>query len=777
MISVPAQDKTPTATTPTAEKPSEELAAYIHYGHLERWKEDNTQITAFTNKVELYQANRLIKADTLITWSKETPAPVPPPAGATTPTATAPAAAEKQKDVIFDEVYAEGNISVITEDTRMYAERLYYNFADNTGVIINAEIRTTAEVRDGKSTPVILRSLVVYQTDKNTLLAKNCSVTTCPHGQPHYYVWAAQVKFVNDEKGKRLAFTHIIPHIWGIPFFWFPYYHKTVGDDPLLRSVHMERSERFGRTVIALVGYNINRYERDEKGALIKDKNGQLRLKRWGDLTLEGNFSEKRGAGWKPELKYRWQNYQGYLKAYYINDKGPDPANPYDAGIYAANGETMPAGQQERSRIKVFHRQQFNANLRADLEYYSISDRMVLPEFFDREYREEKTPETYLYLRHLRNNTGLAAMGRFRINEFQTQTEYLPRAKYYLFSHTLPAAVTEVTGPVYYSGSLELNNSRLQYDEKTGLPSRSVARFDSYNEVSMSRQMDFLRVTPFISGRLTGYDQTISATNYADRFVGSGGVRLLSQFSRIFDIQNKLLGMNTIKHNVTFDIRYADNYKVTLPQDNLIATDDTNRLAEFREWYLEVRNRFKTKRGDSYSDFLNIGLSLERYPAGKRDTTAINQNTYLYPMSWITISPTNTARDISNVNLDLLVTPNLPFTVSSRAEYNTDTKRTEVLTAGVTLTPYTGWSVSMTERYIMDKSNALGVALNCALIEKWQVAISDQYDFERQTFTNRLYSFKRDLHEFFLEFSIAVDKGKDEKVLNILLQPKGIFAQ
>ena len=84
------------------------------------------------------------------------------------------------------------------------------------------------------------------------------------------------------------------------------------------------------------------------------------------------------------------------------------------------------------------------------------------------------------------------------------------------------------------------------------------------------------------------------------------------------------------------------------------------------------------------------------------------------------------------------------------------------------------WTVSLFGNYILDRTDTYGVNLACSPLEKWELSVTDQYDFRAGDFINRRYSLRRDLHEFFLEFVVMIDKGKDEKNFNILLSPKGV---
>ncbi|MBI5778593.1 MAG: LPS-assembly protein LptD [Planctomycetes bacterium] len=750
--------KPPPAPAPKAEEPASqkpEPAAYVRYGQMEIRKQDGVQITVFTNKVELYQAGKILKADTLISRNR-----------------TKFDGATHNKDIIFDEVYAEGNVKVISENDLMSADRFYYNFNNDTGILINLEIRTTAKGHDGQELSAVIRANIAYQINKSTIVARNASVTSCPHGQPHYYFWAHQVTFIKDESGKQITINHLVPHIVGIPVFYIPYYKKTLGEDSIFRTARYSKSKSLGKSTDVKLGMNLTRYVRDEKGEIAKDRDGYYKTKLWGDLTLEEHVYEKRGLASEPKLEYGWDNYQGFVKSYYINDKGPDPSLKYSTLLYKTPAEMATVTYEERGRFQAFHRQDFSPNLRGDVELYYLSDRYFLPEYFNKESKEEKPPESYAYLRYLRYNKALTLVGQPTMTTFQDKTEYQPSVKAYLmnepvwFSGSLPS--------IYYSGTLEFSTLSRTQDN---LPERNgyqANRIDSFNELSAPMDVGFIKFTPFVSGRATGYSQNPQDADYTSRFIASEGARVFTQFSRAFDLKEKPLGISKPVHTVSLDIRYANHSAVNVPSSDLYYFDNADHYDELGEWFFEIRNRFKSEKNGVYNEFLNVGLSIERY---SKPITGLASN-YLYPMSSLTIPPVENLdvpeRKISDLNLDVLLTPAAPFSFRTVWQYNTNTHQGEVWYFNTTFVPYSTWTVSVFGNYILDRTDTYGLNLTCSPLEKWELSLSDQYDFRAGDFLNRRYGLKRDMHEFYLEFSLAIDKGKDEQSFNIILSPKGV---
>lgn len=734
-----------------------ELSAYIKYETATIIREK--PLIMALEHVSAYLADRTINADYLIGWHDEE------------------AKSSEGKKFPFDEIYCEGNIEITIGKDIIRAKQVYYNLKNGQGIIKNVEWRTVWIDEKGnvpkEAIPLLIRADEIIQVNNTTFEAYHASVTTCPHGAPHYDLWAGTVVFTKDEYGKRISLYNLIPRISGIPVFYFPYYYKVIGNDPLIRSIGIKNTKIFGFTTQVTCGININKLKRDDNGELVKGKDGLYIPKRWGDFTLENDFYKKRGTGWGPELKYQWDNYEGKLMGYYIHDKGPDPDIDY-------NRQFLPMEKDDRGRLKFFNR--YNnfliKGVKFDTEVSHISDRHFLLEYFQKEALEGKEQETYAYWRWQEENKAVTLIERFRLNDFQTQTEYSPQISTKLFKESFNLFI-----PLYFSSFTELSNVRKRFDVDLLTPDMPrLVRFDTLEEVSSPFHVSFLSFSPYVSGRFTSYEKDPLEGNYTDRFVGSGGIRLFTQFHRIFDTQLPSLGIDKFRHAISFDIRYNTVLALTREPSELIEYDTIDQLDRFKEYYFEIRNRFQTKSGKTYFEFMNIGVAAEYYPKAMRDTAKENPANYLYPMNWITLAPVNPAapisvfpeRRLSNINADLNFTPKSIFSFAITHEYNTYEKRSEVFNTVVNIIPYPGWSIDLSERYLRELADMAGLAVRFSPIEKWWLTVSEQYNFQANRFANTSYALRRDLHELFIEFSITRDYITGDKLIGFMITPKGI---
>ncbi len=71
---------------------------------------------------------------------------------------------------------------------------------------------------------------------------------------------------------------------------------------------------------------------------------------------------------------------------------------------------------------------------RAEVGY--LSDRNFLEQFFEQEWDQDKDQSTSLRLRRFNENQMLDVWGQVRLNEFFTETEWLPRLDYFVLGES-----------------------------------------------------------------------------------------------------------------------------------------------------------------------------------------------------------------------------------------------------------------------------------------------------------------------------------------------------
>src|SRR6185295_118715 len=284
-------------------------------------------------------------------------------------------------------------------------------------------------------------------------------------------------------------FDQLVPEFSGIPFLYIP--GLAVGPWLMnfpIRAIRGGHSSRFGNFVYSDLGSRIRM--KDEKG----------KLKQWGDIDLKIDWRQVRGEAGGIDFNYKWNGYRGYLDSYYLHDNGRRPGSDFDQ-------QFPPLERPDRGKVHWYHRQDLDENWRYELEAYYLSDRSLLQEFFPHEFKEEKEPETAAYIRWVDGDMGAYLLGRYRLNDFQNQDQYLPRADFNLLSHPILAGLID---NIYLTERMDLVDIRHKYDSDLALRSVDTWRFDVLTQLSTSFDFQYFQVSPFIQNRFTYYEEDLA---------------------------------------------------------------------------------------------------------------------------------------------------------------------------------------------------------------------------------------------------------------------------
>ncbi len=249
----------------------------------------------------------------------------------------------------------------------------------------------------------------------------------------------------------------------------------------------------------------------------------------------------------------------------------------------------------------------------------------------------------------------------------------------------------------------------------------------------------------------------------------------------VHDLSIETLGLRRLKHLLQLEARVAANLSSNMKNDDLFRFDGVDRIDEFQEVALSVRNRLQTKvmiggKLETW-EFLDFGLQIELYPDSSRDTVAFNENNFFPPFHWIPLGPLTSAGDFperrwSNLFWDFRLQPRNFFGLQGRGQYNPEFDQEERREISVNLQPLPSVSVSVGNTYVRDVTNAYTAGLAMRIAEKWTVSLRTQYDFRAGAFTQQQIVVGRDLHDFILEVSLENNPGRDERRVFFAIVPK-----
>ncbi|MEK7866607.1 MAG: hypothetical protein AAB434_07965 [Planctomycetota bacterium] len=718
----------------------------IRYGRFERFEEDGVITYLLTGKAEIFKTTMTLSADSIVGWQHVDPS------GA-------------KAKLSFDEVYAEGHVRVIRGKEKITAERVYFDYRTDRGLVIEGELRTKKEERDGV-VPVVVRAKRFRQLDSETMVAEDGSFSTCEFGEPDYAIQVKESTIMRDAKGDKVSLKHIVPMGGGFPVLYFPYYFMRLGQGSPLRAVHYSNSSRFGHAIRTKWGFDVTRYERDENGDVLRDANGLPKAKRFGTVTVDADWLQKRGFGFGPGLEYAWKNYEGFVDTYFIHDTAH--------GLQEFDRTILPFKHEDRFRGHLFHRHWLlDEKVRIDLEASYLTDRTFLQTYFEKEAKEGKEQETYLYARYLEDNVGAFMFNRLRVNDFQTQVEYWPQLGVRWI------AEPPIQDHVYFTTFSEVSQAKVRPDDQLHLNDPTVFRADSLNDLSAPFDLGPVMLTPFVGGRVSAFSEGTGTRETIDRAIFSTGARAFFQANRVYDADWDLVGLHGLRHIFELEARYTGNLAMNEGPDDLIQVDQVEQADLFEEVYLEMRNRFQTHGAggsDDVFEFLNLGVAVEFYPRKSRDTGYFQPQNYLPPMSWISVKSDDEGefdeREYSNVELDWAFTPRSFFSLEGQLEFNTVSYQVMSLDTTARLHPWPNVNFFLTDHYIEQVTNSVTFGVNWHATEKWTLRATETYDFDKRVFTQHAIGVARDLHDFVFDMEGRYDREKDDLTLAFLFYPK-----
>lgn len=715
----------------------------IHFTSAVSWKEpDGTRVSYLSGDVRIRMGDMTLRADRVLGWT--------PPG-------------EKQ-GFAFRELYAEGNIVQRTPEATVEAESLYFDIPKNRALILRFTLRS----QDPKTQlPIVVRANEARKISATEYLIEEGSATTCVFGTPHYDVEVrrARVRIEPDQeqppkqdqpdlrppKGEtRVEAEDASLWVMGVPFFYLPGLAWTPGKEFLLRKLSVGQTSRFGY------------YELSDWGLPIK-----IDQKKWGDWIVEADYRRVRGWAFGADLEYKWGSYEGYIDSYYLNDMGPNPHNSFDRRF-------IPLEREERWRVRSFHRHALSEQWRLELELSHLSDRNLLEEFFRKEFQQGKEQETVAYLRYLDGNVGGFLLERHRLNDFQTQIEYMPRVSTWRLSQPF--------GFVRYSQVTDAANQRLMFNE--ALPDRPfrTGRFDTLHEFFAPLDFEAVQLEPFALGRFTAYENDLESEQ-EHRTAVTGGLRMRTVFWGVHPAE--AFGMHGLRHIAELEANYANTVESTVHASELFQMDAVDAVDEFEELSLELRHRFQTKLPQPDGtwrrhEFLNIGVEVEYYPDSDRDTGFRNENNTTYPFNWVSLYPvprhTMERRQWSNINWDVVFTPQGIFSLTARGEWNPEDSLEESRQVSVGLTPWKRLSVGVSHYFLKHSSNSYAFSVTFDPTDRWRLTASTQYDYARDEYLSRNLTLERDLHDAVLQFIFERSETRDEVRALVAVQPKAILA-
>ncbi len=649
------------------------------------------------------------------------------------------------------EIYAEGHVKIHQARKTVRCEQLYYDYKNQRGLIVggpggDAVVKVFSTERN---LPLFYRAKEFRQISADTYLTKDAVITTSEFGIPDWGIYATEMKLtagtrtvrdtwgraVGTEPTERAEVRNMRLVFGGIPVFYWPYFTRDLkGDKTALTSLRLGSSDDLGLTVQT-------KWDLYDLG---------VPENYWSELELLLDYYSERGPGVGLEFNYFRPDMTGEILAYYVHDTGED-----DDGV--------PAEKTNRGRLKWLHRSPLSEHWRLDAELSYISDSEFMREYFERELKEDKEQETLLYLRYLKDNRYFGLLGKWRLNDWQTQNEHMPEARFVWLGEPF------FGGAVTYIQDSRFGNLRRRWDDDLqglGLLPSDYRSWRGYteHEVQFPFRCGIVKLAPFVNVTYSWYDLVPRGGH--DRLTFTTGVRSSATMWRIYDTYNRLWDINRLRHIVTPTIDVFGTFVRTKPPSEIYQFDEVDALNDTKVIRFGLRQRLQTRRlgrriepadvGGWYTvDWMILDLEMDYFPQGHRH---------------------NNGRDVGPLNVEYLWQISDRATLISESSVRLDRGgKLDTFDIGVIFDRSPKMTFYLGQRYIdASSSNMLIGSLDYKLNERWTLGFFGQLDVGPSEASDYRVALKRRLHRWVVEFAYERDGGEDENIFMLLFGPQGL---
>ncbi len=538
-------------------------------------------------------------------------------------------------------VYLEDNVTVTDGQYTMRGPRVFVDLVTNRAILLDAVFYTWDPRQQA---PIYVRADQLRQVALNQWAANDARLTNSEFAEPHFAIGAGSLTVTREpgatEEEDRYSFEgrNIGVQVGGANVFMWP--HATGAGAAIaspVRRLSFGSSEREGfvaRTewdLFSLLG------TQGPKGM---------------DMSLLLDGYTKRGPGVGVNSDYKTDENFGLFEGYYMFDQGEDEPG---------GREEVEPEDEHRGKALWRHRQLLEDNWQVSAELGWVSDPTFLEEFFRNEAYAEKPYETSLYVKKQEDDWAFTFLAKYDLLDFVPQwTELqtagnigLPGGAASGYNvDKLPEVTFEKIGTSLFDNRLtwysenRISAMRLRLPEErpidlgfnpaeslavfgmangaridsaqraAGLDEHTRARLDTRQEIQLPTKLGIFNVTPYVVGRLTGYDDDFAeystgSEDDAVRFWGGAGVRASTTFSRSFDdVNNAVLDLHRLRHIIEPNVNLFIS-DTTIQQEDLPVYDyDVESLSDGAQVRLGLRNTLQTQRGgDGFwrsVDFLTV---------------------------------------------------------------------------------------------------------------------------------------------------------------------------
>ena len=475
------------------------------------------------------------------------------------------------------ELYMEGNIVFRFGEMVIYANRMYYDVPNQVGIVLDAEVLTPVPEYQGL---LRLKSSVLHQTGEGRYFAENSFLTSSRMGKPGYRIEMGDVNFediqrpmvnpftgqtvVNPETGQAViehkymaTGRNSLIYLGDVPVFYWPRMATDLKDPTFYISGLQFKNDRvFGNQILTT----------------------------WNVYQLLGVSNRPVGTGW--EMSVDWLSERGlaagtsfdYQRDGFFMIPGrtaglADFWGLHDSGLdnLGRGRRTVVPETRDRYRLLWKHRQMLG-DYRFTAEVGKISDRDFLEQYFENEWDDQKDESTGVELKRRYDNISWSVTADYRLDNFFTTTEWLPRLDHFWLGQSLwdDTFTWFEHSQAGYGRMRRLSAPTTEEDRRVfsylpwetyGLPtdtfSRNGERLVTRQEIDWPIQMGVVKTVPYALGELAHWGEDLEGEDM-QRCYWQAGIRASMPMWKVNpNIDSNLWNVHGIAHKVVFDVDFS----------------------------------------------------------------------------------------------------------------------------------------------------------------------------------------------------------------------------
>jgi len=710
------------------------------------------------------------------------------------------------------EIYMEGNLVFRQGERVVYADRMYYDVNREVGTILGAEVLTPAPSFEGL---IRLRADAAYMTGRDRLFAQRAWVSSSRLGLPRYRLQAQEVVVedrqrtlldsgggvvVRPETGEplighaqRVSSRNNVAYLGPLPVLYWPFFSTDLRDATyFVRGAQLQNDRVFGTWGwIDFDTFQVLGWEQKPPGT---------------DWIFDLDYLTERGFAFGTLFQYDRQDLFGFpgqanglLDAWAIDEQGLD--------TLGRDRRDLVPEKDFRYRIRGQHRQYLADGLQFSGELGVISDRNFLEQYFEQEWDQFKDQTTGAELKFTRDAMSLSLAADVRVNDFFTQTEWLPRLDHFWLG--VPLLRDRLTWFAHSQAAFaRLRTASTPLDPRDAaafalLPwerTRSGGRFATRQELDLPLALGPLKVVPYVLGEAAHWGDDLSG-NQLDRLYGQAGIRASLPFWAVDPhIESMLFNVHGLAHKVTFEVeafyadasRNLDELPLYDPLDDDAQEHFRRRLAfldfgglvpaRFDERFYALRSglqgwvaspslevaddleavrmglhqRWQTKRGlpgqRRIIDWIVFDLDTTWFPEANRDNFGSDLGLTSYDFRWH-------------------VGDRLTLVSAGLFDFFSDGQRLVSVGAFLSRPPRGSWYFGFRSLHGPINADVLSSAYSYRLSPKWLASVGAAYDFASTNIGNSV-AVTRIGESFLTSVNFYVDAAKNNVGASFLIEPR-----